>query len=86
MAGPVYSAATVPVMENRPAPMMAPTPKAMSPQGPRTRFNVLLPDSFASTSRAAKGFLINNPMFLIRLNDNWAQIYFKRIIGASLFT
>ena len=64
MAGPVYSAATVPVMENRPAPMMAPTPKAMSPQGPRTRFNVLLPDSFASTSRAAKVFLINNPIIL----------------------
>ncbi len=64
MAGPVYSAATVPVMENRPAPMIAPTPNAISPQGPSTRFNVLLPDSLASTSRAAKGFLINNPIIL----------------------
>ena len=64
MAGPVYSAATVPVMEKSPAPMMAPTPKAISPQGPSTRFNALLPDSLASASRAAKGFLINNPIYV----------------------
>ena len=75
MAGPVYSAATVPVMEKSPAPMMAPTPKAMSPHGPSTRFRVLLPDSLASAIRSAKDFLINNPMLLILLIDNWAQIY-----------
>ena len=30
MAGPVYPAATVPVMENNPAPMITPTPNAVS--------------------------------------------------------
>ena len=29
MAGPVYPAATVPVMENNPAPMITPTPNAI---------------------------------------------------------
>ena len=68
MAGPVYVAATVPVIEKRPAPMMAPTPKAINPQGPSTLFSDLLPDSLASASRAANGFLINNPISM-RLND-----------------
>ena len=43
MAGPVYPAATVPVMEKSPAPIMTPTPSATRLQGPNTRFNDLLP-------------------------------------------
>ena len=46
MAGPVYPAATVPVMENNPAPMITPTPNAIKLHGPKTLFRVLFPDSF----------------------------------------
>ena len=64
MAGPVYPAATVPVIENNPAPMITPTPSATRLQGPNTRFSVLLPDSLASACKAPNGFLINNPFLL----------------------
>ena len=80
MAGPVYAAATVPVMEKRPAPMIAPTPKAINPHGPSTLFSVLLPDSLASASRAANGFLINNPIVQMRFSDKCPQIYLIGII------
>jgi hypothetical protein len=62
MAGPVYPAATAPVMENNPAPIITPTPKAIKLHGPRIRFSDLLPESFASVIKSAKGFLINKPI------------------------
>jgi hypothetical protein len=85
MAGPVYAAATVPVMEKRPAPMMAPTPKAINPHGPSTLFRVLLPDSLASASRAVNVFLINNPIFQMCFSDKCPQIYLIGIIVANDF-
>ena len=62
MAGPVYPAATVPVMENSPAPIMTPTPKAIKLMGPNTLFRLLLPDCSASACSASILFLMNNPM------------------------
>ena len=65
MAGPVCSAATMPVMENRPAPMITPTPKAISPKGPSTRRSVPPPSRSASANNVFRGFLIKSPIFLI---------------------
>jgi amino acid transporter len=76
MAGPVYPAATVPVMENNPAPMITPTPNAIKLHGPKTLFRVLFPDSLASACNAAKGFLINNPISFYNIfSDNCVQRY-----------
>jgi hypothetical protein len=63
IAGPVYSAATIPVMENSPAPIITPTPNATKPQGPKTRFSVDVPSSEASASGVARGFLIKRPIY-----------------------
>ena len=68
MAGPVYSDATVPVMENSPAPMMTPTPSATRLTGPSTRFSVLLPDCCASACSISMLFLINNPISMYLLH------------------
>ena len=62
MAGPVYSAATNPVMEKRPAPTITPIPKSTSPMGPNTRFNEVCPSAFDSAKMAAIGFLLKRPM------------------------
>jgi hypothetical protein len=61
MAGPVYSAATMPVTENKPAPTMTPTPKAMSPKGPSTRFSEEAPSSEASARSDDNDFLMKSP-------------------------
>ena len=78
IAGPVYPAATVPVMENNPAPMMTPTPSATKLQGPSTRFSDLLPVWLASASNISNGFLINNPiffrLFVMNLNFRVAKV------------
>ena len=76
MAGPVYPAATVPVMENNPAPMITPTPNAIKLHGPKTLFRVLFPDSLASACNAAKGLLINNPISFYNIfSDNCVAGY-----------
>jgi hypothetical protein len=61
MAGPVYSAATMPVTENKPAPTMTPTPKAISPKGPSTRFSEEAPSSEASARSDDNDFLMKSP-------------------------
>ena len=59
MAGPVCSPATMPVTENRPAPIITPTPRAIKPQGPNTRFNPLPPSLSASCSKSSALFFTN---------------------------
>jgi hypothetical protein len=61
MAGPVYSAATMPVTDNKPAPTMTPTPKAMSLKGPSTRFSEEAPSSEASARSDDNDFLMKSP-------------------------
>ena len=65
IAGPVCSPATIPVTENKPAPMMTPTPSAMSPHAPSTRFSPFPPSFSASCSSSAAVFLMNKSMFLL---------------------
>src|SRR5436305_13149329 len=54
-AGPVLSWAAMPVSTKMPVPMMAPTPRAESWTGPRTRRSRFSP--FISSRRSARGFL-----------------------------
>lgn len=61
MAGPAYSEATVPVMENSPAPIITPTPRAIRLKGPSTLFRLLSPELPASFCNASIVFRINNP-------------------------
>jgi hypothetical protein len=48
MAGPALFAAAIPVKENKPAPIITPTPIEINPKGPKLRFSVFDPVSFAS--------------------------------------
>ena len=64
IAGPVYDAATVPVMENNPAPIITPTPRATRLTGPSTRLRVPLPVSLASACKASILFRIKSPISL----------------------
>jgi len=50
IAGPALFAAAIPVYENRPAPIITPTPIEINPKGPNLRFNVPFPVSSASIS------------------------------------
>ena len=70
--GPVHSAATVPVIENRPAPIMTPTPNATRLIGPKTRFKEEDPDSLASACSDSMLYRINNPM-------NLAGLFFSKL-------
>jgi hypothetical protein len=58
-------AAAMPVIENNPAPMMAPIPNAINPPAPNVLFRVWVPVSWASFINAAIGFLTNKLMLLV---------------------
>src|ERR1700730_10931804 len=73
-----------------PAPMMAPTPSAVSWKGPSVRFRLCPPSSLASSSNMLIGFLANKglPMQLLLLGDIPASGYyyqfgFTDIVGAQ---
>jgi hypothetical protein len=70
IAGPAWLAAAIPVIENNPAPMMAPIPKAIKPQAPKVLFKVWEPVSCASFIKAAMGFLTNKLIQLIDFRKN----------------
>ncbi|MNR00962.1 hypothetical protein D3C85_1167530 [compost metagenome] len=57
IAGPALLAAAEPVMENSPAPIMAPMPKATRLTGPRVLFRVPSPLSAASFVSKSIDFL-----------------------------
>src|SRR6266446_6890477 len=74
-----------------PAPMMAPTPSAVSWKGPSVRFRLCPPTSLASSSNMLIGFLANKglPMQLLLLGDVpcfrvWLPIWlYKHCRGAG---
>src|SRR5712664_2364153 len=74
-----------------PAPMMAPTPSAVSWKGPSVRFRLCPPSSLASSSNMLIGFLANKglPMQLLLLGDVpcfrvWLPIWlYKHCRGAA---
>jgi hypothetical protein len=58
-------AAAIPVIENNPAPITAPIPKATNENDPSVRFNVCVPVSDASPSNVLIGFLINKLIIIV---------------------
>ena len=58
MAGPALLAAANPVIENKPAPMMAPIPRAINALASNVLFNVWLPVSLASCNNPVIDFFI----------------------------
>src|SRR5271168_4650388 len=50
-----------------PAPMMAPTPSAVSDTGPNVRFNVCSPVALASFSSQSIGFFLNSGLLIRNL-------------------
>ena len=78
-AGPVYPAATVPVMENNPAPIIRLLPIMIKLQTPKTLFWVgflRFPIHCLRLECMEKAFLINNPISFYNIfSDNWVQRY-----------
>src|SRR4051812_44104764 len=58
--GPARSAIAAAVRTNRPAPMMAPMPSAMSAMGPSVRLSVPSPVAEASLKRRSMDLVLNN--------------------------
>src|SRR5690349_8776577 len=58
--GPARSAMAAAVRTNRPAPMMAPMPRAMSDSGPRVRFSVCSPVAAASFIKRSIDLVLNS--------------------------
>ena len=72
MPGPALAAAAPPVIEKRPAPIIAPMPSATSEVAERVFFSPLS-DSLASASRLPKGFFTNKLMlgwFELKIIEN----------------
>src|ERR1700722_6113335 len=65
-AGPA-SVAPRPVITKIPAPITAPTPRAVSESGPSVRLRVCSPVSAASRSRTSMGFFLNSGLLISNL-------------------
>src|SRR5436190_13933842 len=70
--GPATSLAAAPVATKMPAPMMAPTPRAVSVTGPRTRLRRLSPS--ASASRARRDLRANSWLLIAERSVRFGDI------------
>jgi hypothetical protein len=63
-AGPAFSAAAIPVNENNPAPIMAPTPRATRDLADKV---LLALSSYASFNKTESGFVFQIDIYLVNL-------------------
>src|ERR1051326_249118 len=85
-AGPAWSAAAMPVSENKPAPIIAPMPKATRLTGPSVRTRWCLPPS-ASAMMRSRGLVANRFMICRNNTTVWnavARPYAHSIRAASV--
>jgi hypothetical protein len=83
IAGPALVAAAIPVIENSPAPIMAPTPSATNPGAVSVFFNPFS-DSDASARSCAIGFLFQIDI-KVSLVNRFSNIVFYETNQTKIF-